>query len=630
MKCKSANEKTGAVLKTGYFLSQQRNSNQIYEKHIDMDYLRNIKTVALVASFFGLLLLSPLMAFGQEQITDFQTDIQIEEDSSLTVTEEITYDFASNEQHGIFRDITTDTGSRRIFIDVSTVQRDGSSEQYSVSREDGNKRIKIGDPDKTITGKHTYTITYEVRGALNFFPDRAELYWDVVGDQWEVPISSASTTVQLPEQESVSAEDLETRCFVGEPGSTSSCAVTSISEDPARFQAKTDRVLTPGSAKTVVVNFPDSLVTQPGWITWVGWPLSANPFVVLPLVVLILGFFLWWRWGKDPAGRGTIVPQYEPPEGLKPILVGSLIDEKVHTQDVTAGIIYLAQQGYIAIEREKAEGFFGDHDYVLHQKKDFDDAEDIYQDLGEAVFSVESSSKDNQSWWQSWFGGVDENQRGQTDIEAKDSVRLSDLKQSRRFQKTIKSIKSDAKQAMKDRGWFAKRHTTATSVLGIVLVGLFALSFIFGNSLSAVGFVSVIVAMFIAVFWLILMKKKTKKGAVLQEKLEGFKQFLTMTQEKRLDFHNAPERNPEEFMRFLPYAIALGVEEKWAKQFADMDMPEPDWYYGGSAGAFAADDFASDMNSFSQDYSQAASGSSGTSGGAAAFTQPYFHLQPRE
>jgi uncharacterized membrane protein len=369
--------------------------------------------------------------------------------------------------------------------------------------------------------------------------------------------------------------------------------------------------------KTVVVNFPDSLVTQPDWMTQVGWYLSANPFVVLPLIVLILGFFLWWRWGKDPAGRGTIVPQYEPPEDLKPILVGSLIDERVHTQDVTAGIIYLAEQGYIAIEREEAEGFFGDHDYVLYQKKDFDDTEDIYKDLGEAVFSVESSSKDNQSWWQSWFGGGNDNQPEQTDIEAKDSVRLSDLKESRRFQKTIKSIKSDAKQAMKDRGWFTEKHKTATTVLGIILLGSFALPFIFGNSLSLVGFVSVIVAICITAFWLYLMKKKTKKGAVLQEKLEGFKQFLTMTQKQRLDFHNAPERNPEEFKRFLPYAVALGVEEKWAKQFADMDMPEPDWYHGTQAGGFVANDFASDMNSFSEDYSQAASGSSGTSGGAA-------------
>jgi uncharacterized membrane protein len=319
------------------------------------------------------LLFVPLAAFGQEQITDFQADIQIQKDSSLTVTETITYDFANNEQHGIFRDIPvsyeTDTGDRRIFVDVSTVQRDDSTEPYTLKRKSGNKRIKIGDPDKKITGEHTYTIKYNVRGALNFFPDRAELYWDAVGDQWEVPITDASTTVQLPQSASVSAGDIKTRCFVGEPGSTSSCAVTNTSEDPVSFAAKADRVLTPGSAKTVVVNFPDSLVTQPDWMTQVGWYLSTNTFVVLPLVVLILGFFLWWRWGKDPTGRGTIVPQYEPPEDLKPILVGSLIDERVHTQDVTAGIIYLAQQGYVEIEREKADGFFGDHDYVLYQKK---------------------------------------------------------------------------------------------------------------------------------------------------------------------------------------------------------------------------------------------------------------------
>lgn len=555
---------------------------------------------------FGLLIATPVAA---EEISSFTADIEINPDASVSITEEIQYNFEEAERHGIFRDIPisyeTDVGNRRIFMEVIEVLQDGEPAQFKETREGSNKRLRIGDPNETITGVHTYEITYVVRGALNYFDDgMAELYWDVVGDEWEVPIRSASASVSLSESEDADTEDMTTRCFAGSVGSDSSCQQLDETTEPLGLTAAAGGIQ-PGEAMTVVLNFPAELVEQPSTlITWWWW-LQANPLVPLPLAAFFISFFVWYRWGKDPKGRGVVVTQYEPPENLKPILVGSLIDETVHTRDITAGIIYLAEQGFIEIEREEKKWLLGSHDYILRKKRSFTEIEDeMYQELIEAVFSATESS--------GFFAALTS-----FDDEAEEvkEVRLSDLKKSQTFQQAIQSIKKDAKQEMRDRGWFAPQNNKANLLLAGVIVGSMALLILQGSSLSGLSVFGAMISIGIAIGFLVLMKKKTKEGAVLQEKLEGFEHFLSMTQKERLDFHNAPERKPKEFMEYLPYAIALGVEDKWAKQFADMEIPEPGWYHG--AGAFTATDFASDMSTFSKSYSQAASGSSGTSGGSA-------------
>lgn len=556
---------------------------------------------------FGLLLATPAAA---EEISSFAADVEINPDASLSITEEIQYDFEGAERRGIFRNIPvsyeTDTGNRRIFVEVSEVLQNGEPAQIKESREGGNLRIRIGDPDVTITGAHTYEITYNVRGALNFFDDEtAELYWDVVGDRWEVPIRSASANVFLAEGRDADTEDITSRCFAGPVGSNASCENLSETTDPLGMTASTGNIQ-PGEAMTAVLNFPANLVKQPGALTSWWWWLQANPLVPLPLVAFIISFFVWYRWGKDPEGRGVVVTQYEPPQNLKPVLVGALIDETVHTRDITAGIIYLAEQGFIEIERIDKKWLLGSHDYILRKKRSFTDIKnETYQDLIEAVFASAAG------------GSIFEKLTGSSTESAEEitEVQLSDLKESQSFQRAIKGIKADVDQEMRDRCWFAPQNNKANLLLVGIIIITMALLFFVGSSLSGPSVLAAFVSIAISIGFLALMKKKTKEGAILQEDLEGFKHFLSMTQKERLDFHNAPERNPQEFMQYLPYAIALGVEDKWAKQFADMEMPEPDWYHG--TGAFAATDFASDMSTFSKSYSQAASGGSGASGGSA-------------
>ena len=142
--------------------------------------------------------------------------IEIRTDDSIRVTEVIEYDFGSTQHHGIFRDVPTreayDDRYDRVFpLHVESVSATGgASADYEVSNEPGGiTRIKIGDPDVTTSGVHTYTIVYTVDAAMNGFPDHDELYWNAIGDQWEVPVDHATATVEAP------AEISDAACYAG-------------------------------------------------------------------------------------------------------------------------------------------------------------------------------------------------------------------------------------------------------------------------------------------------------------------------------------------------------------------------------------------------------------------------------
>jgi uncharacterized membrane protein len=576
--------------------------------------LRNILVGVTVSCFFFL----PITVMATEQITGYETSITVNQDSTLSVTEKITYDFGTSSRHGIFRDIPveydTDAGDRTIGVELMSVSRDGNTEPHTTSRQGNDKRIKIGDPNKTITGAHTYTVSYSVRGALNFFEDqRAELYWDVVGTGWEVPVQNASTTVSLPKTDAVTANDLTIRCFAGPVGTSSSCAYLSTTTSPLGLSARASSIQS-GQAKTIVLNFPDQLVEKPTTMSRVQWFLSANPLVLSPLVVLIIGFILWLIYGKDPQGRGTIMAQYEPPEDLKPIMAGALLHEKAQMRDITAGIVYLAEQGYISIEKIEDDSWFSSADFKLKREKDLSGiGDETYRSLATALFADRDLS----------ISEMISMATGSADPASMDlnvSVKLSELKQSSGFAKTIRSLSKDIKKRMKKRGWFVERSQLFNGIQALIILGSFAgvIYLAATGSPSVFGVIGLFVAFGIEIAFLSVMKRKTKEGAVLQENIEGFKHFLSMTQKERLEFHNAPDRNPQEFMEYLPYAIAFGVEQEWAEQFGDLDMREPDWYHGAAAGGFAANDFASDMSGMSDSFSTAAGGGSGASGAGGA------------
>ncbi len=544
--------------------------------------------ICLIVSLFAFI---PARASQIEEIVKWKTQIEINRDSSLIVKEEIIYDFGKNRRHGIYRDIPvkyqTSRGRRSIDLSVLAIRRDGVPENYSVRRRGNNIRIKIGDANRTITGKHTYILTYEVKRALNYFDSYDELYWNVTGDGWLVPIKQAQAEIILPAM--IKEENLQFSCYQGRFGSQDKCMIRP--KQNGVIWAGARGMLQAGEGMTVAVSFPKGLVVEPSWLERLGLVVKDNLILFLPVIVLLVMFYLWYRYGRDPRGRETIIAEYEPPAGLTPILTGSLVDERVDSRDLTAGIVYLAQQGFLTIKRQKQGKWFKQVDYQLTLTKDLDRLPEIAEkDLIRSIFGNK--------------------------VKAGQMIAVSDLKYDRSFAKEIKKIKKKVYQQMVKRGFFARNPLRVRNVFvtgGMFIMSLSFVFVVFNEMFTWSFFASGLIILFFGFF----MPRKTKYGVMLKEKILGFKEFLSVTDKERFKFHNTPSKSPQQFMEYLPYAIALGVEKEWAEQFAEMYMDPPKWYQGDFAKVFVAQQLVEELQGFSSKFNgvMAASGGSGSSGG---------------
>ncbi len=262
----------------------------------------------------------------------------------------------------------------------------------------------------------------------------------------------------------------------------------------------------------------------------------------------------------------------------------------VSAEQVSAGIVDLAVRGYLKIAKtEKKVLVFSSDEYVFTRtEKPAEDA--IDRAFLEALF-------------------------GEADGFGK-AVELSSLKQ--KFYKSIPEIEKLAMGRLVEKGYFPKnpKDVIGKYILFGVL-GIFAAVFVFPGGPVAV--ISVIIS-FVAYFvFAALMGTVTKDGAIVKEHILGLKDYLSIAEKNRIEFHNAPEKRPELFEKLLPAAMILGVEKLWAREFEDMYMAEPQWYSGAHGAAFSASAFASDLGGFqtaaSQTLASAPGGSSGSGGG---------------
>lgn len=535
-----------------------------------------------------------VFAASGEAISKFQVIATLNEDRTLTVTETINYDFAHHERHGIYRFIPTkyerSGGAYKLRLKLLDVQMDGRDIEYKIQDRSPNFKVRIGDPDTFITGAHTYTISYQTDRAINFFEGEGELYWNVTGNEWDVPILQSSFSLVGPSAFDAAVAD--TVCYTGSYGSKEqSCKVLTQANT---VQFVSERSFGPNEGLTIAVRFPEGLIAEPtAWERFIQI-LADNGILGLPLVVFVVMYGLWRKKGRDPKGRGTIVPQYDPPRGLAPIEMQALKGQSINHSAITATMLELARRGYMKIEFSEQEGWFGKkvQEYAFLREKEADDALKPFE--------------------RTILSGI---------FDGNDRVELEDLKGT--FHKDIHRAKEQAFSALRKNGLFGKNPNSvrATYIVIAVIAVAFVAWMIPLLGFGALGVASVIVSgVVIAAFgW--FMPSKTKKGAVVLEEVEGFKWFLSVTEKDRLKFHNAPEVKPETFHEFLPYAIAFGVEKEWAKQFEGIDVPPPDYATGittWNALYFASSMHALDAHAASTAFvapSSAGSGGSGFSGG---------------
>ncbi|HEV2248900.1 MAG TPA: DUF2207 domain-containing protein [Candidatus Limnocylindria bacterium] len=532
-------------------------------------------------------------------IDAFGAEITVRPDGSLAILEAIDVDFGGLVKHGILRDIPTryrydDAHDRRYRLAVQSVTDEGGRAiPYQVTAGDAITEIRIGDPNRTVSGRQTYRIRYTVAGALNRFADHDELYWNVNGDQWGVPTLIASASVIAP-----AGAIQKVTCFQGPTGSTEPCRA---SDTPDRAAFVATRPLAPGEQLTIVTALrPGAVAVAPPVLTsrprtFSGYFSTAPAALGAAATVLIVGLWLvwrlWWTQGRDRGrARGAIVAEYEPPGKLRPAQLGVLVDERADPRDLVATIVDLAVRGYLVITELPKQGLFGHADWMLDKRKPGDDLLPYERRLFEGLF---------------------------TDG---DSVLLSSLKGT--FQPTLVAAEKLLYRDATERGWFVAdpaRVRTAYAGLGCVTAGVgIGLVFLLGQLL---GWGLVGLAVVPAGIGLLVLNRampaRTAAGAALYAQALGFKRYMDTAETDRAAFAEKEGL----FTVYLPYAVMFASVDRWTRAFAGLDTAQAvSSFYVGS-GPFNALAFSTSFSGFSGSLAStvvatpAGSGASGFSGG---------------
>jgi uncharacterized membrane protein len=570
------------------------------------NHLKRLNPSIVLGLFLLLNALSIAPAHAQDNtdytdwdIEKFNANIQINKDSTIDVSEQIEVNF-SGEHHGIYRDIpvryTDDKGNKsEIPIQVESVTNPatGGNWQYSVNNYGDYIEIKIGDPNAMLTGTQDYDITYKAQEALGNYSDHDELYWNVTGTQWGVPIKQASATVTLPQ--SVDKSKLQVTCYTGAQGSTDQNCTSSAGDGSFQFattSADGEAALQAEEGLTIVAGYPKGII-QPSppsaaqiwasapWYEKIYLFLVENWGLLIPVAVGILMGWLWYTKGRDPrTGKTAIMPIYTAPDNLRPTEIGTIVDESVDIRDITSAIIDLAVRGYIKIVETKSKAlFFNVTTYTFNLlKPDYANDKNIQSFEKKILDAV--------------FGGST-------------TRNLNDLNNT--FYKNIPGIKKDVYDTLVTKGYFPTNpenvRNTYMGIGGFILFGMFFLiapllsvlswSLIVGIGLS--GLIIMIVGRF--------MSAKTLKGAECRWQILGLEEFIKTAEADRLKF----QEKENIFEKLLPYAMALNIADKWTKAFDGIYRTPPSWYSSNDPyfmTNFSTIYFLSSLNSFSGNMQQ--------------------------
>jgi hypothetical protein len=555
-----------------------------------------LAVAAIVLAF-----VSPLAAKSW-RITDFQDTIAVNPDGSAVVTEHITLTFVG-EWHGIHRIVPIEyPGPNRtnyeLFIDITSVTDGvGGKLKYDSSTSGGNRDLKIYIPD-AVDATRSVEIVYNVRNGTRFFDAYDEFYWSVTGNDWPVPIDHAAAIVTFP---GTAASSLEVQAFTGIYGSTEHDATATVEGAIATFET-TSRLPMRGGM-TIDVYIPKGILHQPSALTRFFWFIGGNPIVFFPVVTLAVMFPLWWFKGRDPDPGISVAPLYEPPKGVSPAECGTLLDDKIHPRDITSTMVDLAVRGYIKIEETAEKGLVFTHkDYVFHLLKPREQWTDLAPHesvMLENIFAAGSETS------------------------------LSSLKN--RFYTAVPIIRADIMSALKRKGIYLLDPESANGysiAAAFAILVPFALLQYFGwaNFFNSALLLGVCVPLSALIWWLFarVMTAKTLAGARTHIAVLGFQEFMN-----RVDAERLKVMPPTIFEKFLPYAMALGVEHHWAQAFAGIVKDPPSWYVGPGympGMGFNPIFFSSSMQSMTTDMHQvfvsaprAASTGSGFGGGGSGF-----------
>lgn len=569
------------------------------------------------AALIGALIASGTLCYAKSiTIEEFHSQLSIELSADVVVKETIRLKFDGS-WNGIHRMIpiverTPQGFAHRLRASVESVtDLQGAQLTYSSSRQDHSIDLKIYVPS-AVDASRTVVIVYRLKNAIRFFEDHDELYWNVTGDEWPYPILKASATIDLPRE----LENLRINAFTGGYGSTDRNVEITLDG----VMRKPDSVVSPaaeaspppGAAHEIMVQAKGSMGIREGLTVAVAWNTgvlrhptfwdqflawAADNIVSVGMMLIPVGVFygLWRHWsnyGQDPK-PGPVVVMYEPPEGLSPGEMGTLIDHQPDMRDITATIVGLAVRGIIRIRQTEQRS------WTTSAKYSFELLKPSSEWTGISAFE------------EVLLGGLFEDSTATKKLNKKKIVTaVSTDELNNKFYEKLPEIKSALFESLVSKGYYRQRpdhvinwyllagfagvfFSIFLSIIAFVFLELLGLPSANGVVLIACGILSGLMTIGFAY----VMPSRTKKGALVWDSIRGFEEFLSRVESHRL---NSLPMTPELFEKYLPYAMALGIESKWAKAFEGIYTEPAQWYVGlDRATTFHSTSFANDLSQMS-------------------------------
>ncbi len=505
----------------------------------------------------GVLLLTAPAA-AAEEISRLQVAAVVSADTTMAVTETIDYDFDMTVGHGIYRDIPMDedlaSGDQRHYgIEVTSVRMDGQPVTFETGSEGSFLRVRIGDPESFVTGIHQYTVAYTVSGALRPIgaaeaeaigaqAGDAELYWDFIGNGWDVPIASARATVDGP------GEAIGLACFAGAYGSDAACTTratgTTVAFGPVELPA--------GGSLTGAVAWSAAWFTAPvvqdirmGPGESAARGARAGGAVGVAAAALMVAVALLWRRRDRGASLPLAPPTYGPPCGLAPAEMLAALEGTGSTPTaLMATFLDLAARGWVKVGVND-----GGRVFLTREPAGTGELREWEATLVEVVFGDRSTAT---------LGEYDPDLGTRwTGI----GMRLVDAAEADGFR--------NADGGRPDRRWMwwgvVGGGTAVFSVVWLVLLGASAIP-----AAGATIGLGVVVGAVVAT--VISPRTQTPTSARLLSEVAGLEKVLgTDAAAGRQRFAQSSGLAPAALLAtMLPYAVALGLEDAWVAAFPDL------------------------------------------------------------
>ena len=551
---------------------------------------RAVPTVPLALLLLALSATS-LGAQRSYSIERFDARIRVNRDASIDVTESITARFVGS-WNGLYRTIpvkyrTPQGLNWTLGVSLQSAQDDaGRNLRTETSRQDASIKYKVWIPGAA-NADRTLVLRYHATNGLRFFDEHDELYWNVTGDEWEVPIRAATAEIELP----LGTPGARAIAFNGVYGSTARDATVTIDGNIVRIAMP--HSLGYHEGLTAVVGWDKGVVTAPTVIARTAQTVRSNWPLLLPIPVLLFAFARWRRAGADPRLR-PITVQYDPPTGMTPAEAGTLLDNSADMRDITATLVDLAVRGYLRIEEHqnpKLFGLFGGGtSYSLQRLKSADGLTPHEVAVFDGVFS-----------------------------EHGDHVELDELKDE--FYKELDPIRNAIFDRLTGSGFYknrpdkVKQNWTGAAFGLAVAIGVGGTFVSKAFLLTPVPFVlAAIITLIILLLFAQIMPARTETGARALEQVLGFEEFLRRVEAEHLK--RIIIGHPELFDKYLPFAMAFGVEKQFARAFEGIYMQPPQWYVGPSVANFNVSHFSTSMSHLSTVAGTTLSSSPRSSGGS--------------